>query len=358
MDNSFIREASETISQFDMIREKETILVGVSGGPDSIALVRVLMDLQKTHTINTLGIAHLNHGLRGEESLRDENFVRNLAQNFNLHFFLKKMDISAKAKEEHLSVEEAGRNARYDFFTETAKFHGFTKIALGHNQDDNAELVLINLLRGSGVRGLCGIPPMRENLFIRPLIQMSKSRILAFLQEKGQDFVVDSSNTDQSYLRNKIRHSLIPMLEQEFNPETKSCLNRLSHILRLEDDFLTGQADQVFHACTIKKDKNLIVLSINKLTSNHPALVNRVLRQAIAWVKKDLKRITLTHIQDILILITRAESGKSLDMPGRIRVYKDRDMLYFKKENLTLREFGKNQKQLQRDIKKKSGEKS
>ncbi len=361
MDHHFIRDVKETISQFNMIRGKETILVGVSGGPDSIALVRVLMDLQKTHNIDTphnynIGIAHLNHGLRGEESIRDEIFVRNLAQDFNLPFFLKKMDIHAKATDEQLSIEEAGRNARYKFFKDTAKIYGFAKIATGHNQDDNAELVLMNILRGSGVRGLCGIPPMRGNKFIRPLIQMPKSRILAFLKEKHQDFVVDSSNTDQSYVRNKIRHSLIPILEQNFNPETKSCLDRLSHILGIEDDYLTGQADQIFHACTIKKDKTLIALSIKELTSNHPALVNRVLRQAIAWVKKDLKRITLTHIQDILIL-TRAESGKSLDMPGRIRVYKNRDMLYFKKESLSLRELGKNQKQLQMDIKKKSGEK-
>jgi len=361
MDHHFIRDVKETISQFNMIRGKETILVGVSGGPDSIALVRVLMDLQKTHNIDTphnynIGIAHLNHGLRGEESIRDEIFVRNFAQDFNLPFFLKKMDVHAKATDEQLSIEEAGRNARYKFFKDTAKIYGFAKIATGHNQDDNAELVLMNILRGSGVRGLCGIPPMRGNKFIRPLIQMPKSRILAFLKEKHQDFVVDSSNTDQSYVRNKIRHSLIPILEQNFNPETKSCLDRLSHILGIEDDYLTGQADQIFHACTIKKDKTLIALSIKELTSNHPALVNRVLRQAIAWVKKDLKRITLTHIQDILIL-TRAESGKSLDMPGRIRVYKNRDMLYFKKESLSLRELGKNQKQLQMDIKKKSGEK-
>lgn len=354
MDDTFTREINNTISQFDMIREKETILMGVSGGPDSVALVRVLIGLRKIHHINALGIAHLNHGLRGDESLRDENFVRNLAQSFSLPFFLKKMDIKTLSEKEHLSVEEAGRNARYEFFTKLAKNHGFTKIATGHNRDDNAEMVLMNILRGSGPRGLSGIPPVRENQFIRPLIQMPKTRILNFLKKKKQAFVLDSSNTDPSYLRNKIRHNLIPMLEQEFNPETKSCLDRLSQILRLENDFLDNQADQIFHACVIKQDKAFIALSIEKLTSNHPALVNRVLRQAIAWAKKDLKRITLAHIQDILVFIARSESGKSLDLPGKIRVYKKQDMLYFKKETLGLRELGRNKKRLQLNTKEKT----
>jgi tRNA(Ile)-lysidine synthase len=216
----------------------------------------------------------------------------------------------------------------------------------------------MNLLRGSGPRGLCGIPPIRENQFIRPLIQMPKARILEFLKDKDQAFVLDSSNADEYYLRNKIRHSLIPMLEQEFNPETLSCLDRLSQILRQEDDFLEEQTNQVFHACMIKQEKALIAMSIQKLNLNHPALVNRVLRQAIAWVKKDLKRITLAHIQDILVFIASAESGKSLDLPGKIRVYKDRDMLYFKKETLGLRELGRKKKQSQLITKRKSGKKT
>ncbi len=344
----FLREVFETISQFDMIQKKDAVLAGVSGGPDSVALVRVLVYLIASMDL-TLGIAHLNHGLRGEESQRDESFVQELSQKLGLPFFSKTMDIRRLAKQEHLSIEEAGRNARYAFFTQTADTQGFTKIATGHNQDDNAEQVLMNLLRGSGPNGLTGIPPVRENRFIRPLIQLPKSRILNFLKEKDQAFVLDSSNTDESYLRNKIRHNLIPLLEQTFNPEIKASLDRLSHILRQEEDFLAGQATQVLNICTIEQDRDLVALSIPNLIKHHPALVNRVLRLAIARVKKDLRRITLTHIQDILAFMDRSESGKSLDLPGQIRVYKTRGQLVLQKEALPLRELGKAQKRFRRD---------
>jgi len=345
----FVREVFETISKFGMIQRKDAVLAGVSGGPDSVTLVRVLLYLKKKMNFTTLGIVHLNHGLRGEESLRDETFAKNLASQFSLPFFNKKMDIGALAKKEQLSIEEAGRNARYAFFTKIAATKGFTKIATGHTLDDNAEQVLMNLLRGSGTRGLSGIPPVRENRFIRPLIFMPKSRILEFLKNKGQPFVIDSSNTDESYLRNKIRHSLIPQLEQNFNPEIKSNLNRLSHILRQEEDFLADQASRVFDLCMIQQNKSLVSLSIPELIKNHPALVNRVLRQAISLVKQNLKRITLAHIQDILTFMNRSESGKSLDLPGQIRVYRTQELLCIQKEGLPLRELGKTQKQLRRD---------
>jgi len=344
----FVREVFQTISRFNMIRKKETILVCVSGGPDSVTLVRVLLYLKERLNITTLGIAHLNHGIRGEESNGDEAFTKDLAARFCLPFFTKTMDIMGLAKKEHLSLEEAGRNARYAFFTKTADANGFTKIAMGHTLDDNAEQVLMNLIRGSGPKGLSGIPPVRENRFIRPLIQMPKSRILAFLKEKNQSFVLDSSNTDESYLRNKIRHNLIPRLEHQFNPEIKSSLDRLSHILRQEEDFLEDQAAQAFKRCLIKQEECRVTLSIPALTQSHPAIINRVLRLAIESIKKDLRRITLAHIQDILTLMDGAESGKSLDLPGQIRVYKTHDTLLLQKEALPLRELGRTQKRFRR----------
>lgn len=354
----FVREVEATLTQFAMLGKQEAVLAGVSGGPDSVALVRVLLCLKEKYDL-TLGIAHLNHGLRGEESHDDEGFVKKLAQGFGLAFFREKKDVRSLAKEQGLSVEEAGRNARYEFFRKIALAQGFSRIATGHTLDDNAELVLMNLLRGSGPRGLRGIPPVRENLFIRPLIQMAKSRILAFLAAQDQAFVLDASNEDPAYLRNRIRHQLIPHLEQTFNPEIKSCLDRLSRIIWQEEDFLEDQARLVFQTCALDlENKGLepsqITLSMKKLSLNHPAIVNRVLRQAIARVKKDLRRITHTHILDILSLMARSEPGKSLDLPGQIRVYKDRDFLYIQKEVLPLRELGRKQKKFRQNVKEKS----
>jgi tRNA(Ile)-lysidine synthase len=339
----FVHNVFETIAKFDMVQKEDAILAAVSGGPDSVALVRVLLYLANNWNL-TLGIAHLNHDLRGAESQRDEAFVKELAQKLGLPFFCKTMDILGLAKKEHLSIEEAGRNARYAFFAQIADTHGYTKIATGHILDDNAEQVLMNLLRGSGPKGLCGIPPIRGSRFIRPLIQLSKAQILTFLKDKNQAFVTDSSNTDESYLRNKIRHNLIPQLEQQFNPEIKASLDRLSHILRQEEDFLTDQAAKVLKRCMAKQTKTFVALSIPELVPIHPALVNRVLRLAIGLVKQDLKAITLTHIQDILNLMDRSESGKSLDLPGQIRVYRTWENLCIQKEALPLRELGKAQK--------------
>ena len=345
----FVHKVYETIAQFDMVQKEDAILAAVSGGPDSVAMVRVLLPFANSRNL-TLGIAHLNHDLRGGESQRDEAFVKALAQKLGLPFFCKTMDIQGLAKKEHLSIEEAGRNARYAFFVQIADTHGYTKIATGHTLDDNAEQVLMNLLRGSGPKGLCGIPPIRGNRFIRPLIQLSKAQILTFLKDKNQAFMTDSSNTDESYLRNKIRHNLIPQLEQQFNPEIKASLDRLSHILRQEEDFLTDQAIKVLKRCMAKQTKTFVALSIPELAPTHPALVNRVLRLAIGLVKQDLKAITLTHIQDIINLMDRSESGKSLDLPGQIRVYRTWENLCIQKEALPLRELGTAQKQVRRGV--------
>lgn len=347
----FVSRVFETIARFDMVQKSDAILAAVSGGPDSVAMVRVLLFLANSRNL-TIGIAHLNHDLRGEESQRDEAFVREWAQKLGVPFYCKTVDVLALAKKEHLSIEEAGRNARYDFFVQTADTHGYTKIATGHTLDDNAEQVLMNLLRGSGPKGLCGIPPVRGNRFIRPLIKLSKAQILTFLKDKNQAFVTDSSNTDESYLRNKIRHNLIPRLEQQFNPEIKISLDRLSHILRQEEDFLTDQAARALNRCTARQTKTFVALSIPELVPHHPALVNRVLRLSIGLVKQDLRRITLTHIQDILTLMDRSESGKSLDLPGQIRVYRTGETLCIQKESLPLRELGKAQKQLRRGTSK------
>lgn len=279
--------------------------------------------------------------------MRDEYFVRKFAREQDIPLTVDVRDIKAFAKKKRLSLEEAGRNARYDFFKRTADCQGYTRIALGHNRDDHVEQVLMSLIRGSGARGLRGIAPVREDKIIRPLIRVSKADILDFLNETDQAYVMDSSNEDPAFLRNRVRHSLIPLLEKDFNPDIKTGLDRLSHILSLEDDFMSDQADQAYD--DIRSDQTdqtqaQKILSIPGLMNLHPAIAGRVLRITISSVKGDLRRITHTHIQDILTLAKASESNKSLDLPGQIRVYKNRGQLFIKKETLPLRELGRQQK--------------
>ncbi|MDD9303116.1 MAG: tRNA lysidine(34) synthetase TilS [Desulfobacter sp.] len=330
----------ETIQTHGMLKAKDHVLVGLSGGPDSIALVRVLLDLKNELDIR-LGLAHLNHCLRGIESLGDENFVRAFAQDHGLELVVETRDVRDLSDQNKLSLEEAGRQARYEFFKHTAAAKGYTRIATGHNWDDHVELVLMNLLRGSGPLGLRGIAPVRGTKIIRPLIQISKSDILLFLEDSDQGFVLDGSNSDPHFLRNRVRNGLIPSLEKEFNPEIKTGMARLSQIISLEDDFMTQQTDQAFENLHIQTCPDQIKISIPDIQDLHPALVHRILRKAIRQVKKDLRRITHAHILDILGLARKNTGPKSLDLPGQIRVYKRKHMLCIKKESRPLRKLGR-----------------
>ena len=181
----FCRQVAQTLRDHDMVRPKDTVLMGISGGPDSMALARVMICLAPDLDLG-LGVAHLNHGLRGKAADQDQAFVGKFAARLGLPFFCEQIDVAGLAKQQRTSVEEAGRNGRYDFFSRVAAAHGYVRIATGHTRDDNAEQVLMALLRGSGSQGLAGIPPVRERRFIRPLIDRPRREIVAFLDDLAQ----------------------------------------------------------------------------------------------------------------------------------------------------------------------------
>ena len=335
----FCRDVTRTIQAHDMFRTADAVLLAVSGGPDSMALVRVMMGLSTELGIR-IGLAHLNHGLRNGDADLDQSFVQQFAETHGLPCFCETRDVAALAGHWKTSLEDAGRRARYDFFSRTAAANGYTCIATGHTRDDNAEQVLMALLRGSGPSGLSGIPAKRDDRVIRPLIDRSKNEILAFLDAVEQTFVTDDSNRDPAFLRNRIRHLLIPLLETEYNPGIKQGLNRLSRILGPEDHFLDEHARQAFDTCVEKKEAASIVLSLPGLEALHPALLPRVLRHAIVSVKSDLRRITHDHISAIRHLIAHAAPGRHIDLPERIRIYKTRNRICVKKETMPLRQLG------------------
>ncbi|MFH2058193.1 MAG: tRNA lysidine(34) synthetase TilS [Pseudomonadota bacterium] len=347
----------QTIDDYQMLKPKDSILVAVSGGPDSVALTFILTQLQQKYQLS-FGIAHLNHQLRGVEAARDELFVKKLAHDLGLFFHNEQKDTKAYAATHRLSIEEAGRKLRYAFFNRVATDHGYTRIATGHTKDDNAELVLMNLIRGSGAKGLSGIPPIRQNLYIRPMIQVSKKQILDLLKKNMQPYMIDSSNTDPAYLRNRIRHSLIPLMQSEYNPEIVNALNRLSRVLGCEDDFFEQETQRLFHQCLIKeglvtKRTSSLIFLKSELAVLHPALVNRILRMAIKRLKTNLNRISMVHMENIVKFCFHPSSGQSLDLPGQIRIYKTQETIEIKKEDQPLREIGKQNKKLRRRIEPK-----
>ena len=339
--NSLIQKTEETVAEYNMLQERDSVLIGVSGGADSVALVHVMKEIAPIFSIK-LGIVHLNHSLRGNESDADARFVVSLSEKLNLPCYTAKEDIVAYKKKHGFSLEEAGRRVRYAFFENIAQREGFNKIALGHTSDDNAELILMYLIRGSGPLGISGIPPVRgvyntNLLIIRPFIKITRFDIIKYISSKGLSHVVDESNMDMKYLRNKIRHELIPELRQNYNPKTVETINRLASIMRSEDEWMENELAPILNKNTLFEENNRIVLSVSGINALHPAAKRRITRSAIKKIKGDSRRLSYSHIELITAQLTSDSDFWSLDLPDRIRITRTGKELIISKEGKNLR---------------------
>ena len=314
-----------------MFNRPDSVLVAVSGGPDSVVLVHVLYSLAAEYSLR-MAIAHLNHSLRGPESDRDAEFVTAYARQLDVPIYSEKKDVRAYQRNRRISLEEAARKIRYEFFDTVAAGHGYNKIALGHHSDDNAELILMNLLRGSGPLGLSGISPVRDGKIVRPLIHLNRSDILDYIAENKLQFVVDTSNNDFSYRRNKIRHHLIPELRESYNPRIGETLNRLGDIMRAEKQWIEDALEPVFKQCVSVQTSDHIRLDISRLGRQAPAARRRLIRKAIFAVKKDLRRVSLLHVDAVLALIEKGPVSGSLNLPGGFRARRKADELTIARE--------------------------
>jgi tRNA(Ile)-lysidine synthase len=331
------RIVEKTIETHRMLRAGDAVLIGVSGGPDSVALLHVLLAVGRNMRLQ-LGVIHLNHGLRGADSDRDANFVKSLCRGFNLSFFEKKSDIASFRQNQKLSLEEASRRVRYDFFTQIADGHGYNKVALGHHIDDVAELLLMNILRGSGPQGLSGIPPVREGRFIRPLIDLTKDQIKRFLDDADIPHVVDASNQDLRHRRNRIRHQLIPLLRKEYNPDISKTLSRLAGILREETEWIDRLTEPRFRECILSESEDRLAFSVARLILLERPLVRRILRMGVCRVKGNLRRIRFSHIEAVLDMTAEAAHGssaeKQLHLPDRILIRRTADQIIIRKAKI------------------------
>ncbi len=328
--NYLIAKVFNTITAFGMFRPNDRVLVGVSGGPDSVALLHVLDAMGDRLPLN-LAVAHLNHGLRGEASDRDESFARNLAGKMGAPFFCEQTDVYAMAAQ-GFSLEEAGRRARYGFFHRIADLHGFEKIALGHHADDNAESVLMYLLRGSGILGLSGISPVRNPRIVRPLIRLHRKDILRYLSENRLNWVSDASNEDVGFVRNRIRRQLIPQLQKQYNPQIIHALNRLSDLARAEETWLVSITTPLLKAATVREEICRMELCVRILRTHPVGALRRILRQAVERIKGDLRRISLAHADAAVKLVYGDNDRAGLDLPDRIRIQRNQDRLIISKE--------------------------
>jgi tRNA(Ile)-lysidine synthase len=320
----------KTITVHGMLKPKDSVVVGVSGGPDSVALLHILLKFAPRFSLR-LGIAHLNHCLRQYESDNDAKFVESLAKAFDLPCYIQKRDVRRYQIENKLSLEEAARAVRYKFLNTIAKTNQYDKIALGHHADDNTELVLMNLLRGTGKLGLSGIPPKRGDRIIRPMIYLNRTDIIEFLNQNKLKWVVDQSNTDTRYLRNRVRHDLIPMLKTAYNPNISDTLNRLSSIVRSEEEWIEDMVHPFFERTVLYFREHHIALSVPLLNEYHKALQRRILRMALAKTKGNLRRIEFANIDSAINLLVKKSSSGTIELPDSIKIQKDRDTIHIYK---------------------------
>ena len=330
------RTVDQTLRTHRMVQNGDGVLVAVSGGADSVALAYILLELAPKYSLQ-MAIVHLNHCLRETESDRDETFVAALAKQLELPFYVGREDVRGYQERHRLSLEEAARKVRYGFYDAIAAKYGYNKIALGHHGDDNAELVLMNLLRGSGPLGLSGIPPVRDNKIVRPLINLRRSEIMDYVASKNLVYVTDSSNWDLRYHRNKIRAQLLPELNSEYNPKLIDSLNRLTAIMGAEEEWIEDLIYPIYENAIVSKEKNKLGLSIAELNQQPIAVRRRLIRKAIRWAKGNLRRIAFAHVESVCQLAQIGPTSGRLDLPGRLRIQRDRDVLTISREGINLR---------------------
>jgi len=305
-------EFAKTVLEYGMFNTGDKVVVGVSGGSDSVCLLHLLSGLKKLRL--ELIVAHFNHRLRGKESERDEKFVKKTSEELGLPFVSDSADTISFKNREGLSVEDAARQLRYIFYQEVLDKYDADKIATAHTLEDQAETVLMRMLRGSGSSGLSGIPPVNDTI-VRPLLGISKDKITNYLKSKKIKWIEDSSNSSSIFLRNKIRNELIPEL-RKYNPNIVEVLSRTSNLLRLESDFINIQAESAFKKVFFKRHFGYIAKTEDYLKL-HKAIRLCILRKCIEKLKGDLKSVSMVQILSIDEQINSEKASCEVVLPGK-----------------------------------------
>ncbi len=307
------------IQREGLIQGGEALLVGVSGGPDSVCLLHILHQLREALRVS-LHVAHLDHRLRGADSAADAVYVSRLAQRLGIAATVEQSDVKAYRKERRLSLEQAAREVRYDFFCEVAESVGAKRIALGHTQDDQVETILMHLVRGTGLAGLRGMQPISAwqkrhggaLLVVRPLLEVARAQTEEYCRAHNLEPRSDFSNFSPSFLRNRLRHELIPLL-RSYNKNISAALLRTARAAADDLSFLEAQVSQVWQQ-VVTEQPNGLLLNTEALLSLHPSLRRHLLRRALAVLLGDLADIESIHIEKMMEALSKP-AGKRLSLP-------------------------------------------
>ena len=326
-----------TINKYNLINDGDRVILGVSGGPDSIAMLNILNDIKNDKNLHMnfyIIVAHVNHMIR-EEAIDDQRFVENFCKKIGVSFYAKSIDVQKIANNKKIGTEEAGRNARYEFFDEILEKENANKIAIAHNKNDKIETIIMNMLRGSGIAGLKGIEPIKNNKYIRPLIECERFEIEEYCAKNGIEPRIDRTNFENVYTRNKVRNIVIPFIKQEFNPNIIQTMDRLSDLVKEEDEYLEKLVETKYNDYVEKEDKVQIIMNLKDFNTEEKVIKSRLLLYTISRLLGTTKGIEKIHIEDIIKLCEKNIGNKYLTPNKNIKILVKNQKIYFINQNLT-----------------------
>ena len=326
-----------TINKYNLINDGDRVILGVSGGPDSIAMLNILNDIKNDKNLHMnfdIIVAHVNHMIR-EEAIDDQRFVENFCKKIGVSFYAKSIDVQKIANNKKIGTEEAGRNARYEFFDEILEKENANKIAIAHNKNDKIETIIMNMLRGSGIAGLKGIEPIKNNKYIRPLIECERFEIEEYCKQNNIEPRIDRTNFENVYTRNKVRNIVIPYIKQEFNPNIIQTMDRLSDLVKEEDEYLEKLVETKYNDYVEKEDKVQIIMNLKDFNTEEKVIKSRLLLYTISRLLGTTKGIEKIHIEDIIKLCEKNIGNKYLTPNKNIKILVKNQKIYFINQNLT-----------------------
>jgi len=305
-----LNQAQQTIKKHQLINSGDKIIVGVSGGPDSVCLLHILQQLREEYKLDLI-VAHVNYGYRGKEADKDEKYVKELAEEYKLACEVCK---PTRSDSKSSNLEASAREIRYDFFQKLLEKEKADKIAVAHNQNDQVETILMFFLRGSGLKGLSGMDHQQGKI-IRPLLDCSREDILKYLKKNKLEFRQDETNKDKTFTRNRLRHELIPHLQKEFNPNLPATLLQSARAIRDDYEFI-GQAIKKTYKSLVDEKANKVSLSLEKFLQLELALQRGILRHIFIEFLGDTKDISFLDLEETRRILREGKSGSYREIKG------------------------------------------
>lgn len=325
-----------TINKYELIKKGDKIVVGLSGGPDSVCLLHILSRMKDEWDLEIYA-AHLNHQIRGIEAQKDAFYISKLCEDMGITFFIKSINVPEYCEKNGVSIEEGARQLRYEMFSEIKDKTKANKIAIGHNLNDQAETILMRIMRGTGLQGLKGIDYIRDGVIIRPILDIERKDIEEYCKHYKLNPRIDQSNLESIYTRNKIRLDLIPYMKDNFNSNVIESIVRMGNSLRSDNDYLENEALIKFKDIS-KINSDSVELKINSYTNLHSAIKVRVLRNAIKQILGDTNFIDQRHIDDIIELEDESKIDKVINLPRGIFVYRKKDSIIITNKEIVIEE--------------------